>query len=180
MTLLGLGAVCRPSVVELALESGLRRELFTIESLQTMVRRLGRRGRNGIGVLRALIGERDPDAAPPASDMETRVIQLLRRNGLPRPVTQLAIFEGARFVARVDFAYPQWMVCMEYESYQEHTGNRALERDNPRRNALVSLGWKPIGITPKDVRSGGLRVAQQILDASRRPQRRSKPFGVEN
>jgi hypothetical protein len=69
---------------------------------------------------------------------------------------------------------------MEYESYQEHTGNLALERDNPRRNALVSLGWKPIGITPKDVRSGGLRVAQQILNASRRSRRISKPFGVDS
>ncbi|MEX2031239.1 MAG: type IV toxin-antitoxin system AbiEi family antitoxin domain-containing protein [Dehalococcoidia bacterium] len=178
--LLGLAGVCRPSVVELALENGLRRELFTIESLQAIVRRLGRRGRNGVGVLRALIGERDPHAAPPDSEMETRVIQMLRRNGLPRPVTQLDIFDGSRFVARVDFAYPQWMVCMEYESYQEHTGNLALERDNPRRNALVSLGWKPIGITPKDIRSGGLRVAQQILNVSRRSRRISKPFGVDS
>jgi very-short-patch-repair endonuclease len=167
-TLLDAGAVCRPSVVELALEHGLRQGLFTIGSLQQLVRRLGRQGRNGVGVLRALIAERDPTAAPTESAMETRVLQMLRRNGLARPITQFDIFDGSRFVARVDFAYPRWMVCMEYESYQEHTGIRALERDNPRRNALVSLGWKPIGITAHDIRSGGQRVATAILEASRK------------
>jgi len=93
----------------------------------------------------------------------------LRRNGLPRPVTQHRILDGSRFVARVDFAYPEWKIAMEYESYQEHTGKLALDRDNPRRNALVALGWRPIGITPQDIRTGGLRVSNEILRLTRNP-----------
>jgi len=168
-TLLDLGAVCRSSVVELALENGLRRELFTFASLEQTVRRLGKRGRNGVGVLRKLLDERGSKHVPTDSETETRVLQMLRRNGLPRPVTQHRILDGSRFVARVDFAYPEWKIAMEYESYQEHTGKLALDRDNPRRNALVALGWRPIGITPQDIRTGGLRVSNEILRLTRNP-----------
>ncbi|MBM3671840.1 MAG: hypothetical protein FJW86_06620 [Actinobacteria bacterium] len=101
--------------------------------------------------------------------METRVLQMLRRNGLPQPERQYKIFENGRFVARVDFAYPHWKIVLEYESYRHHTGRIASERDNPRRNALVALHWKPIGITAQDIRSGGQRVAAAIRAAARHP-----------
>jgi very-short-patch-repair endonuclease len=167
-TLLNLGAVVRPSTVELALEEGLRRGLFTIGSLRGTLKRLGKKGRNGAGVLRGLLDQRDPDAVPTDTRMETRVIQMLRRNGLPEPARQFNIFDGPRFVARVDFAYPQWKIALEYESYEHHTGRAALDRDNPRRNALIALGWKPLGITGNDVRTGGALVSMKILEAARR------------
>ncbi len=100
--------------------------------------------------------------------METRLLQMLRQNGLPDPVPQYEIYLGTRFVARVDFAYPDWRVAIEYESYQEHTGKAALIRDNPRRNAIISAQWKPIGVTPEDVRTGGQRVCAEIRANARR------------
>jgi hypothetical protein len=166
-TLLDLGAVRGPRTVELALENALRRELTTIAALRPMLRRLGRQGRNGVGVLRALLDERDPQRRVTESDMEMRLLQVLRSNGLPEPVPQFEIFVGKRFVARVDFAYPPWRVAVEYESYQEHTGKAALDRDNPRRNAILAARWKPIGATPEDVRTGGRRLCAQIRAAAR-------------
>ena len=144
-TLLDLGAVCGPRTVELAFENALRRDLVTTMSLRAMLRRVGRQGRNGVGVLRALLDERDPERAASGSDMETRLLQVLRENGLPEPVPQFEIYDGPRFVARVDAAYPRWKIAIEHESYQEHTGKRALLRDNPRRNALVAWGWTSAG-----------------------------------
>jgi very-short-patch-repair endonuclease len=99
--------------------------------------------------------------------METRVLQMLRRNGLPRPVRQHEIYDGTRFVARVDFAYPQRKIVLEYESYEHHAGKLALDRDNPRRNALIALGWKPFGITAEDIRTGGALLCTKIFDAAR-------------
>ena len=167
-TLLDLGAVCGPRTVELAFENALRRDLTTIAALRPMLARLGRQGRNGAGVLRALVEDRDPDRRPTESDRETLVMQMLRMNGMPQPIPQYDIYNGTRFVARVDFAYPEWMIAGEYESYQEHTGKAALIRDNPRRNAIVSAGWKPIGVTPEDVRTGGRRVCAEIRANMRR------------
>jgi hypothetical protein len=60
-TLLDLGAVRHPLTVERAVETALRRELTTLPDLRSTMRRLGRRGRNGVGVLRRIIDERDPD-----------------------------------------------------------------------------------------------------------------------
>lgn len=168
-TLLDLGAVCGPRTVEMALENALRRDLVTIRSLRPMLARLGRQGRNGAGVLRALVEERDPDQAPTESEMETKLLQVLRTHGLPKPVPQFQIFDPlGRFVARVDAAIVEWKVALEYESVQEHTGKAALFRDTPRRRKLTRLGWKPIGVTLEDLRDGGIELSADIREAGRR------------
>jgi hypothetical protein len=164
-TLLDLGAVRSPNTVEMAVEAALRRELTTIDALEATVRRLGRRGRNGAGVLRAILGLRTVDRALTESEMELRLLQVLRRNGLPEPVTQYEIWHGGRFVARVDAAYVEWKIALEYESFAYHTGRGALVRDSARRNQIVAAQWKPIAVTWNDLVTGGHRVCADILAA---------------
>src|SRR5262245_2506911 len=60
-TLLDLGAVCSPLVVERAVEAALRDDLTTFDALHQTLIRLARRGRNGAGVLRAILDEYDAD-----------------------------------------------------------------------------------------------------------------------
>jgi hypothetical protein len=48
--------------------------------------------------------------------METLLARALRQNGLPAPVPQFEIFDQGRFVARVDFAYPDERIVIEYDS----------------------------------------------------------------
>ena len=164
-TLLDLGAVRPPATVELAVEAALRRELTTIDALERTLRRLGRRGRNGAGVLRSVLGLHTVDRTLTESEMELRLLQLLRRNGLPEPVTQYEIRVGGRFVARVDAAYVDWKIALEYESVAFHTGREALVRDSARRNQIVAVGWKPIAVTWADVVSGGHQVCAAITAA---------------
>lgn len=167
-TLLDLGAVCAPATVERALENALRRDLTTIESLRPMLARLGRQGRNGAGVLRALVDERDPDQSPTESEMETWLLQVLRANGLPKPIPQYEIRDTAgRFVARVDAAIVEWKIALEYESIQEHTGKAALLRDNPRRRKIARAGWAPLGVTIEDLRRGGAELCADIRETAR-------------
>jgi hypothetical protein len=139
-TLLSLGAVLPSSVVELALDAALRRELTTLDQVRSTLRRLGRPGRNGAGVLRHLVDRHDSETAITESVMETRLQQLLRRHALPMPIFQYEVRSGNRFVARVDAAYPECRVAIEYDSCEHHTGRAALVRDSPRRNALVGIG----------------------------------------
>jgi very-short-patch-repair endonuclease len=169
-TLLDLGAVLTPSVVEMAVERALRREQVTLAELEAIVRALGRRGRNGAGVLRQLLAARIPRSSPTESDMETRLRRVLVRHGLPAPTPQYVIRDGARFVARVDFAYPDQRIAIEYDSLDHHTGRRAHIRDNARRNEIVSLDWALIVATVEDVRSGGDALARAIYSR----------FGVRN
>ena len=163
VTLLMLGALVSPLVVEMALDKGLNKGLVTFDSTQVVVDRMGRRGRNGAGVLRTILQARDPNRAPSESEMETLLLKVLRDNGLPAPVPQYEVYDGDRFVARVDAAYVDAQIAIEYESVQEHAGRRGLERDNPRRNALVAINWKPLGATHADVRNGGGALTASIL-----------------
>jgi predicted transcriptional regulator of viral defense system len=161
-TLLDLGAVCHESVVEMALDAAEKRELVTRASVVATLGRLGRSGRNGVGKLRRLLDARSPDRKPTESEMETMLLQILRRSGLPEPVTQYEIRRADRFVARSDAAYPQWRIAIEYDSYQHHTGRKAIDHDNDRRNRIVAAGWVLVVATAEDLRAGGPRVRAAI------------------
>jgi hypothetical protein len=167
-TLLDLGAVRHPLTVERAVETALRMELTTLPALRATVRRLGRKGRNGAGVLRRILDERDPDRRLTESAMEMRMLQVLRANGLPLPVVQFEIWYQGRFVARVDAAYPDLRIALEYESFEWHMGKAAHIRDNARRNAIIGADWRPIAVTWEDLRSGGQQVCTEIIRARHR------------
>ena len=164
-TLLDLGAVCRASTVELAVNTGLHRGLVTRAALHAMLGRLGRQGRNGAGVLRQILDPHDPGHTTPESPAESRLLQVLRRNGLPEPVPQFEVYSGGVFIARVDAAYPGWRIAIEYESIQHHTGSEALLRDSARRNRLIAIRWKPITATLADLRNGGIELCRAIRAA---------------
>jgi very-short-patch-repair endonuclease len=164
-TLLSLGAAVHPGVVEMAVDAALRRELTTIAELRATVRRLARRGRNGTGVLRRIVDLHDPDGGLAESPMETRLRQLIRDHRLPMPVFQYEVLHHGRFVARVDAAYPEQHLALEYDSYEHHTGRLALVRDSRRRNDLVVARWSVISVTAADFAAGGNRVATAIRTA---------------
>ena len=164
-TVLSLGAVLPPSVVEMAVDNALRRQLTTIDDLRAMVRRLGRRGRNGVGVLRQIVALHDAEAGLTESAMETRLKRILREHGLPTPRFQHEVRCDGRFVARVDAADPELRIAIEYDSYAHHLGREALVRDSRRRNALVAIGWSVISVTAPDLAAGANRLITAIRSA---------------
>jgi hypothetical protein len=171
-TLLGVAAVTGSTIAEMALDRALHRKLTTRERLEAFVGAKGARGRNGIGVLRELLEHHDPLAGIPESVMETKMKQLLRRHGLPTPVFQYVVRYGGRFVARVDAAYPELRIAIEYDSYEHHTGKRAIVRDNDRRNQFRDIDWDLVTFTAADLATDG-GLAMRALKSAR-----SKAFGV--
>jgi hypothetical protein len=161
-TLLDLGAVCSPDVVEMAVDRALHRKLTTIRELQQLLAAIGERGRSGAGVLRGVVTARDPKQAPTESTMETMLRRVLRAHGLPDPVPQYVIRDRGVFVARVDFAYPEHRIAIEYDSLEHHVGTRAHLRDNARRLRIESERWHVVVATVDDVRSGGDLLARAL------------------
>lgn len=166
-TLLDLGAVCSESVVHMALDAAESRELVTLDSVRETLRRLGRPGRNGAGVLRRLLAAKVLGQRPSESEMETLLVRALRRWGFPEPVPQYEIRRDGRFVARVDAALPAWGVAIEYESALHHAGRRAHERDSARRNRILGAGFVPVTATAKDLRGDGRELRAAIRAARR-------------
>ncbi len=135
-TLLDLGAVAAEAEVRVAVDDALRGRLTTGARLKERLSAAGPTGRSGWGVLRGLLEE--PVAE---SVLERRLLRVLRRAGLPRPVTQHAIREGSRLIARADFAYPAAKLAIEAEGWRYHGGPEAFRRDLARRNRITSAGW---------------------------------------
>jgi hypothetical protein len=74
--------------------------------------------------------------------METWLLQILRRHGLPEPVLQFTVVdEFGNFVARTDAAIPQWRITIEYQSMQEHSDEFQSARDDHRRNKIIRAGF---------------------------------------
>jgi hypothetical protein len=167
-TLLDLGAVCHASIVEMALDKAEHRGLVTAASLRATLDRLAKPGRNGVGTLRRLLDGRDARRRPPESEMETLLIQCLRRNGWPEPVPQHEIRQSGAFVARVDAAYPQWRIAIEYQSDAHHGSRTDRYRDNERRLRVIAAGWFPVEALLPDVRNGGSRLCAALHEARAR------------
>jgi hypothetical protein len=170
-TLFDLGAVFGLKMVELALENALRRGLATEAELAVIVKRLSRSGRPGGPKLRQLLEAREPGRRSTESEMETRLLQAIRSHGLPEPTVQHEVWQGGCFVARVDVAYPDERIAIEYDSDEFHSGRSATRRDRSRRHRLIAAGWLPVDVGPDDLRRGGAQACAAIAQAlsDRRP-----------
>lgn len=164
-TLAELGAVSDEELVEIALDDALRRGLTSYVKLNRCLQEIGGRGRRGTAVLRKVLSERDPHNAPTESPLETKALRFLRKAGLPIPVTQFPLYKNAVFLARVDFAYPVARLAIEVESYEFHSGRRALERDALRANDVVDIGWRLMRLTSGAMKEEGKKIEAQIRKA---------------
>jgi len=168
LTLLGIAAVCPASVLEMALDRAENEGLVTPASVRSLVRRMARPGRPGIVALRTLLDSRDPEDRIPASERETMLRQGLRSRGLPEPTVQHRIEHGGVFIGRVDAAYPDAWIAIEYDSYEFHGGRLALVRDSERRTKLLAAGWHPFTATDVELKSGCRTLAPAIAELLRR------------
>jgi hypothetical protein len=83
-----------------------------------------RAGWPGLAQLRNVLALADPGAGSP---MESRLRLVLVSGGLPRPVTQFEVRSGGVFIARLDLAYPERRLGVEYEG-DHHRGRGASSR----------------------------------------------------
>jgi hypothetical protein len=84
------------------------------------------------------------------SPQETRLRLLIHRSGLPHPVAQYRVMNGDRFVARVDFAWPERRVIVEYDGLW-HGEVGQFARDRRRLNELRTAGWAVVFVTAADL-----------------------------
>jgi very-short-patch-repair endonuclease/predicted transcriptional regulator of viral defense system len=158
-----------PNFLEMVAQSARRRRLLTYESTRELFDRHARRGLKGVKAVRIVLDRWDPDSRPTESEMETMLLQTLRRNGLPEPVLQHEVRDDQdHLVARTDAAYPSARIAIEYDSKQEHSDEFQLERDARRRNALQANGYAVLSARHADLRTGGGELCDQIARIMRR------------
>lgn len=100
------------------------------------------------------------------SPMETRMRLVLVDSDLPMPAAQFKIFNGRRFVARVDFAYEEEKLALEYDG-DYHRERMAFRFDMERQRELSRLGWRMLRFNADDVLRFPDRMVAEIRAALR-------------
>jgi len=80
-TLVALAHLLEPEAFEIACEDARRRQLTSVPSLRTYLKRHGKAGRPGVAPLRALLDQLDPKH-PSRSTLEVKTRRLLVANGI--------------------------------------------------------------------------------------------------
>lgn len=162
-TLFDLARKSSPVMLDASIDNALRRGLVTLDELKHTVSRLATKGRPGGRRFRQAVETRSEVSGLPESVPERLLADLLVRQGLPAPQHQFVIRDApGAFVARVDLAYPDWMIVIEYDSVEHHTGTRAHVRDSTRRDAIGDLGYAVFTATYADLKDRGERLATLI------------------
>jgi hypothetical protein len=99
-------------------------------------------GRKGVGRLRRLAQDVNPNAIDVRSPLEVDFLALCRRFKLPPPQVNVLI-EGCL----VDFYWPQARLIVEADSYAHHANRPAFERDHVNTVRLKFVGYEVLRAT---------------------------------
>lgn len=164
-TLCELGGAPHASLdeVELALESALHQRLVSLDALRAVARTARR---PGAAALRAVLARRPSGAAPTESYLETRMVQLLRRHGLPEPERQVDQFDRHGHIGRLDLVIGT--VVIELDGRRHHDSDHAFHADRLRWSRLQACGFTVLVFTYDQVERDAATVAAIVRDSIRR------------
>lgn len=105
-------------------------------------------GRRGIRRARQALSLADAGAESPK---ESWLRVLLIRGGLPRPQTQIPVYdEAGNLLARLDMGWENLKVAAEYDGDHHRTDRAQFARDIKRIEMLERMGWIIIRVTSGD------------------------------
>ena len=108
-------------------------------------------GVRGLTALRCALALADGGSESP---YETLTRLILVGAGLPAPLTQVRVVdEYGQLVARLDMAWPELRIAVEYDGAQHWTDPRQRRRDIERLAALEAMGWIVIRVSSDMVRT---------------------------
>jgi len=168
-TLVDLAGIWTPRALERALDTALDAELVRPEQVREAIERAPRGLRRpGARVLVDALGVWT-DAIRPDSPAEARLLRRLDEWRLPAPVRQHRVrdLDGAE-LARLDVAWPQSHVALEYDGRAQH-GPRRIEHDENRWARVEALGWTILPVTRLDLRPGEVHLRNRLTAMLRRP-----------
>jgi hypothetical protein len=120
-------------------------------TMRAMIDELAERGRPGIGTIRQVMAERPNSYVPPASGLEGRFAEILRRAGEPPMDRQVDCGDDTRWIGRVDFIDRGLSVIAEIQSERFHASFIDRQLDAERIADLEAAGFRVIEISETDV-----------------------------
>ena len=111
----------------------------------------------GLGLV--AIGARSPK--------EPVVRRVLVHAGLPRPQTQIPVYDGDDDLpfAYLDMGWRDWLVAVEYDGDQHRSDRRQYVKDIRRRERLERMGWIVVTVVAEDREQDIVRRVRAALDS---------------
>ncbi|WP_374947631.1 hypothetical protein [Agreia sp.] len=117
-------------------------------------------GARGARLLRQALPLLDDGSESPMESWQRVIIVLA---GLPTPVTNYEVFDDhGVFVARVDLAYPELKISMDYEGDHHRTDQKQWRRDIARFRRLKTIGWDAKRYTADDLEAPAGFIAELV------------------
>jgi very-short-patch-repair endonuclease len=140
-----------------AVDAMLHHQLITAEALHAGASRL-RGYRHKVRLERALDLADGRAESPQESRLRVRLVVYAK---LPRPEVQYVVPVAAGHF-RLDLAYVEVRVAVEYDGEEHHSGAADVARDRWRRELLHQLGWKVHVARSHDVLGGWMGFTGQV------------------
>jgi hypothetical protein len=127
-------------------DDALRRGLVRLPALRACHQRIDTGpGRRPTVAMRSVLAERTTDDigdSPPEADL----VAAFARAGLPAPVFGHRVVLG-RHKYRLDIAWPEHLVGVEYDSWEHHRTFTSFHGDRQRHRRLTAAGWRVVLVT---------------------------------
>jgi very-short-patch-repair endonuclease len=139
-------------MAEHCLNEAVRLGLTSDRIVAGVLHRVARRGRNGVGRMRIVLGNRLGWSNLTESQLEDEFVRIMRVAGIELPAPQVNISKrGGRLIARVDFVYPDIRLVIELDGERYHSDQNAFRKDRRKQNELVLEGYRVLRFTAWDV-----------------------------
>lgn len=162
---LQLFAVCREERAERLVERLWSMRVLCGRSIAEFLDEMGARGRNGTAGLRRYLRPRGIGYVPPATSLETRVMQILREHGID--VRRQVNSGGERWTGRVDFRHRALPLLIEAQSELFHLALVDRKKDAERLAQLRADGFEVVEVWDNDVWARPWTVVRAVADAIR-------------
>lgn len=154
-TLVDLASMLSEDELDTALERARATRIVRPAEIAAALKRA--RCRRGTGVLRRLLESRPTLTR---SQAERRLLDLVRRAGLPRPATNVRI---GRY--EVDALWREQRLVVEVDGFAYHAGREAFERDRRRDADLHAAGYRVLRVTWRRITGEPEAVVATIAQA---------------
>jgi len=145
-TAFDLGRYLRRGQALARLDALMRAAPFSIEDVMLLTKRY--KGARGVAKLKAILPLVDGGAASP---QESRLRLLFIDAGLPKPTTQIAIYdEWGNYVRTIDMGWEDFKVGAEYDGDQHRTNRAQYVKDMRVWPELARLRWHVVRAIKED------------------------------
>ena len=150
LVILQLAGNVHPGRVGVLLDRLWSMRLLSGPSTRALLDEVAASGVRGVRALRAALDERGPDYIPPATNLEGRFAEVLKRNGLPTMRKQVDL-GGQDWCGRVDFVATDRPLLIEVDSEKYHTALSDVAADAAREASLREAGFVVGRVTDEQV-----------------------------